>query len=387
MRKTYQHIQDNNVVKKIILILYIISLSLGVYSNSMFSWANNAGAMRRLLIFLLGILSLVLLSHTLKQYVFFIIGIGITGYSFIIKHASIEYLIIVIIIFSLSTIDPKTILKFSIIFIFLNLLVLVICSKIGWIPNLLFYRDGTLRQSLGTIYPLAFAAYIFFLCGGYVAINQGKDKILLQIFVLILASTFLFKVNGARNDSILTLLMIGSVLSVYIPKRFNKFISTISAVTVFFLSVLSIFITIILPYTTNLYNSLNIIFNGRLQFQYMVFNYYRPHILGQLIPEIGLGGSQAPVLNYFYIDNSYTKLLFMAGIAFTVLMYYILITLVRRLIKKDMYKLVYIILIIILAGIVEDSFINSSMNIFLTMFMTSGYLLSDSFKEIKLTEE
>lgn len=381
MSNTYQHIRDNNVVKKIILILYIISLSLGVYSNSMFSWANNAGTVRRLLIFLLGILSLVLLSHTLKQYLFFIIGICITGYSWIINHASIEYLIIVVIIFSLSTINPKLILKYSISFILLNLLLLIVCSKIGLIPNLLFYRDGTLRQSLGTIYPLTFAGYIFFSCGGYIAINYGKDKTLLQIFVLILASAFLFKVNGARNDSILTLLMIGCVLSVYIPKKINKFISIISTIVVFVLSLFSVFITRILPYTTNLYNSLNAIFNGRLQFQYMVFNYYRPHIFGQLIPEVGLGGSQAPVLNYFYIDNSYTKLLFMAGIAFTILLYWVLIILVKKLLENGMYKLLYIILIVILAGIVEDSFINSAMNIFLTIYMTSNGLLLKSFKE------
>lgn len=387
MSNTYRYVRDNNVVKKIILILYLVSLSLGVYSYSMISWASKAGTLRRLSIFLLGIISLVLLNHTLKQYLFFIIGIGITGYSCLIKHASIEYLIIIIIIFSLSTINPKTILKYSIIFIFLNLLIIAIGSKIGLIPNLLFYRDGILRQSLGTIYPLAFAANIFFLCAGYVAINNGKNKILLQIFILIFASIFLLKVNGARNDSILTLLMIGSVLSVYIPKKINRSISIISAVIVFFISVLSIFITKILPYTTNLYNYLNVVFNGRLQFQYMIFNYYKPQLFGQLIPEVGLGGSQAPVLNYFYIDNSYTKMLFMAGIAFTVFMYFILIILVRRLIKNNMYKLLYILLILILAGIVEDSFINSAMNIFFTIFITRTDLLLKSFKSKPLTEE
>lgn len=381
MSNTYRHDRDNSVVKKIILILYIISLSLGIYANSTFSWANEANFIRRLSIFLLGIMSLVLLNHTLKQYVFLVVGVFVTGYSYIINRASIEYLIIVIIIFSLSIIEPKIILKYSIIFILSNLLVLVICSKIGLISNLLFYRDGVLRQSLGTIYPLAFAAYVFFLCGGYVAINYGKSKILLQISILIIASIFLLKINGARNDSILTLLMIGSVLSVYIPKRFNKTISIVGTVIVFFLSILSIFITKISPYTTNLYDSLNVIFNGRLQFQYMLFTYYKPQFFGQLIPEIGLGGSQAPVLNYFYIDNSYTKMLFMAGIAFTIFMYCILIALVRRLINNDMYKLVYIILIVILAGIGEDSFINSSMNIFFTIFITSNGLLLKGYKE------
>ena len=74
-------------------------------------------------------------------------------------------------------------------------------------------------------------------------------------------------------------------------------------------------------------------------------------------------------------------MLFMAGIAFTIFMYCILIALVRRLINNDMYKLVYIILIVILAGISEDSFINSSMNIFFTIFITSNGLLLKGYKE------
>lgn len=75
MSNTYRHDRDNSVVKKIILILYIISLSLGVYANSTFSWANEANFIRRLSIFLLGIISLVLLNHTLKQYVFLVVGV------------------------------------------------------------------------------------------------------------------------------------------------------------------------------------------------------------------------------------------------------------------------------------------------------------------------
>ena len=376
----FRQIKNNYIIKHIILSLYIASLVLGIYSYSMVNWANKLASVRRVVIFLLGIISLILLKHTLKQYLFFIIGFCITSYSIIVNHGSLEYLLIVIIIFSLSTINPKTILKYSTIFIFINLLILFICSKLGIISNLLFYRDGTLRQSLGTVYPLAFAGYVFFLCAAYISINYDKNKIFLQILILLSSSLFLLKINGARNDSLFILLMVLCVFSVYIPKKINKIMSTFGSIVIFSLSILSIFITKLIPYTTNIYSLLNATFNGRLQFQYMIFNYYKPKLFGQLIPEVGLGGMQTPILNYFYIDNSYVKLLFMSGILFTILIYLTLIFLIKRLIDNNMYKLVYVLLVIMLAGIIEDSFINSSMNVFFTIFITSGEMLATSFK-------
>ena len=58
------------------------------------------------------------------------------------------------------------------------------------------------------------------------------------------------------------------------------------------------------------------LFSGRLSLQYILLEYYSPLLWGQNITQQGFGGEQQTVNNYFYIDNSYARILFMYGIIF-----------------------------------------------------------------------
>jgi hypothetical protein len=261
------------------------------------------------------------------------------------------------------------------------MLILSICSIIGLIPNLLYYRDGVLRQSLGTIYPLTFGGSLFFGCSSFVMANDNTKKNLFkEIIVLFICFLVTFKINAARNDSIfIILLLIVSLLVYFIKDKINKRIVLILIPIVYFITIFSIFITKVFPYYSRTYFYLNQICSGRLDMQSQLFNMYTPKMLGQTIPQVGLGGSQGIVTNYFYIDNSYAKYLFIYGILATLLLFYLLSNLLSNLLQDKLYKQAYVVLIIMMAGISEDALVNMSIDVILYVLFVSAEGWKDSF--------
>ncbi|MBT9059093.1 hypothetical protein BTJ25_09720, partial [Lactobacillus delbrueckii subsp. bulgaricus] len=96
------------------------------------------------------------------------------------------------------------------------------------------------------------------------------------------------------------------------------------------LVVIAVFISKIVPNQSNLYYMLDKLLSTRLYLQSILFNRYKIGILGQDIPQIGLGGQKTQVQAYFYIDSSYTRILFMGGIALFIILLYILWKFVSR---------------------------------------------------------
>ena len=159
----------------------------------------------------------------------------------------------------------------------------------------------------------------------------------------------------------------------------NKYLSLVSIFIVYSICFISVFITNFLPYYSNTYVLLNQLFSGRLGLQYTLNNFYHPTLFGQTIPQVGFGGASTAISNYFYIDNSYVRLLFMNGIVLTILVLCLISRLIFDLYKLDLYKQVYIILIIMISGITEDSFVNGAINIFFYILLTTFINLRNSF--------
>ena len=115
------------------------------------------------------------------------------------------------------------------------------------------------------------------------------------------------------------MLLIVPILSDKWNKSVNKIIASIGAAFTVVLGLISVFITSFLPYTTNLYFKLNNLFSNRLYFQSLLFQRYPLQLLGQYVYQSGYGGGNNYVFNYFYIDNSFTRMMFLGGILFFVI--------------------------------------------------------------------
>lgn len=364
------------------LLIYLFSIIIfcGMITYSMVPLSSLFVQVRYALIIVLFVLAVATQKHSTKQWIYFLIGSSITMISVVVTQIGLEYFFMILAIFSISTISPKKIMKFSAIMIVITLIFLTISSWLRVIPNLIFYRDNIIRQSWGTIYPLILAGYIFYANAAWISSKQNdKKKYMGEVLLILISAVLVFRVTGARNDTFAIILLLGSYLINMISDRYNKAILTSGIVIIFAILFLSIFITQLLPYYSNSFNWVNNLFNHRLGLQYTLFEYYAPKLFGQDIPQVGSGGSTNNAGYYFYIDNSYTRLLFMYGIVFTIFILIMLLNYLRNLMEIKAYSLVYILLIVIASGIAEDAFINPVINVFLYLLLENRDLLLQDF--------
>lgn len=364
------------------LLIYLFSIIIfcGMITYSMVPLSSLFVQVRYALIIVLFVLAVATQKHSIKQWIYFLIGSSITMISVVVTQIGLEYFFMILAIFSISTISPKKIMKFSAIMIAITLIFLTISSWLRVIPNLIFYRDNIIRQSWGTIYPLILAGYIFYANAAWISSKQNdKKKYMGEVLLILISAVLVFRVTGARNDTFAIILLLGSYLINMISDRYNKAILTSGIVIIFAILFLSIFITQLLPYYSNSFNWVNNLFNHRLGLQYTLFEYYAPKLFGQYIPQVGAGGSTNNAGYYFYIDNSYTRLLFMYGIVFTIFILIMLLNYLRNLMEIKAYSLVYILLIVIASGIAEDAFVNPVINVFLYLLLENRDLLLQDF--------
>ena len=380
-------IQNKNEIKihtiNAMLALYCAIIFFGVLSVSMMPFISMFERVRNFLIILLFLISITTQKHTLLQWIWLGIGISICIFSFLFAYSDRTFLLMIIIMFSMSTVSPEKLLKFSILMILISLFIICLLALLGIIPNLIFYRNGAIRYSLGTMYPLTFAGFIFYCCAAGIILisNSSSSKNWIIDLILILASIFVYKVNGARNDAFNILILILCRFSKFLPDKINKILTKISSIIVCSIAFLTIFISNIIPYTSNLYGKMNDLFSGRLQLQYTLFSMYTPKLLEQNIPQNGLGRATTTVMNYFYIDSSYVRLLFMGGILLFLLFGVTFLLFLLRMINCNMYLIVYIALVIVISGITEDAVINPIMNIFLPLLLMKHDLILKDFKK------
>lgn len=82
-----------------------------------------------------------------------------------------------------------------------------------------------------------------------------------------------------------------------------------------------------------------------------------------------MGGQVGQVYNYFYIDNSYLKVLFIGGMIFFIFFTFTLLWRLWTLLKFKDWVLFFVFLIAILNGITEDSLIKPGLNLLIPLFI------------------
>lgn len=156
----------------ILMTLYSIIIILGMYLRSELPYSFSIEVIRIAFTVILFITSVLLTTHSLQEWVWIIFSGLITLVGIITRHVSYEYLLLVLLLFSLSRISPKFFVKTSITIVSIFLLFLFFLTIIKVLPNITLYRDGAIRQSLGTRYPLILSAYILYICSGYLIITK-----------------------------------------------------------------------------------------------------------------------------------------------------------------------------------------------------------------------
>ena len=330
--------------------MYMIAIVLNIFLRSMFNFGRWGTYISYIPIVIMVSYCLYKQSFNYKWFLWLILGITIS-----IGTKSLQCLFIILLIFVSPFIDINKIMRQIVTIVFTCLFIIYMSTVVGIIPNLILVRNGITRMAMGTQFPLVFSTYILYSCIYLTLMYYKRYPIKLSVLLLGIVF-FLDKVTNSRNDELCILALIVVIGINKLRPYIKKVIINIAYIVTFLLIFISIFITKLVPYSSNIYNFMDELFSGRLSLQYILLEYYSPLLWGQNIPQQGFGGEQQTVNNYFYIDNSYARILFMYGIIFFL---FLMMTLGFRIYKygtKRAYMLGIILLIILVSGISADSF-------------------------------
>lgn len=371
--------KSDNLMENILLILLSINLVSGIINYSMLKLPISVLNIQRISIILLFVLAILTKKFTVEQMTLGIICIAITVISWKSYGATTEFLFLTFLMIGGSLINPKKVLKLTAIITTCSLSILFLLSKFGIITNLYFFQNGSYRQSFGMIYPLTFAAFALYAIAAFSMVSFSDDPNYGWALLIFIVMLIIYKYNQARNDSLslIALALIFCFNLNKVPKI--KLLTQIGLIAVEVLSVVTVFISMIIPNMTNLYYNANKFFSNRLYLQNILFNKYHPNVFGQYIPEVGYGGQNQRVQGYFYIDSSYTRIFFMGGIILFILFMYIIWRLISEFIHLGMYRQAWVLIVIMLTAITEDTFSKLGTNIIIPIFLCNEQLIKQSF--------
>lgn len=367
---------------KIILFLFELNVILGIFSRSAFEFATSRW-LQITIFFVITVMFLISLDN-FKCTVFDIIWLFCGTILCILTNGIVGNLLLymVIIAFSMRNSNISELIDWTIISVSITLLIILLAVRLGIIPNLSFVRNGIYRVSLGMRFPLIFGAYIFYL-SALLAMKFGKEFPIRMSIILVGIAILLNRFTNAKNDSICILLLIIVILAQKLPELMIKKICKISTTILLILSFIIPFLTYIFPYGSKMYIVLDKLTTGRLYYQNILCNYFQPKLLGQNIIQTGLGGSNGIVNNYFYIDSSFTRILFMGGILFFILFVYAWMRCVYKFVNNGYYLIGMVIMVVWINGFFEDSLSNPTTSILIAFLLINTNLV-DLRKKLKL---
>lgn len=353
----------------LLLILFEINVIFGVFSRSTISYSSLFKDAIPIVLLGMLILSFFTMKTSLYDLSWLAIGCLIT----ILSSGIIGnlYLYIVLIVFSMRNSDILSLLKFTLISLVSAVIVVYLLAHFNKIPNLSFIRNGVFRSSLGMRFPLIFGAYVFYI-SSLLTILFGNRFPIRTSFILLALFIFAYNITNSRNDAFCIAFLFISIVVVHIKTDKIKAICYAGLTMTLLISCIIPFITLVFPYGGKSYFFLDKLMTGRLYYQDVLWSFYHPSLLGKSIPQVGLGGTNGIVMNYFYVDSSLTRLLFLGGILFFVFLVLTWSKFILFLTRNKIYLFALVMLVIWINGFIEDSMVDPTTDVFLCYLLINN---------------
>lgn len=292
-----------------------------------------------------------------------------------------RFFMFILFFFGAKDTDYIYILKHNLIFNVGAFLVIVISSLTNILPNVTLIRnEGILRQSLGFSAPnLLIIAYMIIVM--QIIIVRRTTFSLWDAILLGLISLWLGKLSDGRGGElsiILGILLTLIISKIPLPKLKNFFLNKIVRCFLillpefFFLIMFSLIITI--PYGSNLYNKINLLFSFRFDISHFYFENLGIHLLPvkptvtYLYPWFnGVNNAVAPM-----IDNLYIYLFSFLGVVATFIYLFICSILINNALKNEDYWLLIVLISFLFLGFVESQMVSPFVGIFVITFSRYG---------------
>lgn len=251
-------------------------------------------------------------------------------------------------------------------------------SQVGLIENYVYVVEGKgVRNSFGINYTTDFAAHIFYLILAGVCIHEHKAGIRGIVFPLI-GAVLVYAGSRAYTSCICLILFAVSVIIVKLcdvkyqePKRWINILPWAPA------GFAGIFIVLTLLYTPEhgIWDKLNNILNSRLELSARGIDQNGIKPFGQMIDEIGMGGHTEFPMGYFFLDDSYIRILLEYGIFVFAFILVMLVLVGKKAIANKRFILLMACFIISLQSVMEHHLLEIAYNPFiLFLFAEMGKL-------------
>lgn len=288
------------------------------------------------------------------------------------NRAIIQYFFIILGSYNL---DFKKILKYVLIGEGICVLTIIILSVLNVISNRVFGRNNSevQRYSLGFQYATYPALFVWYLTMLYIYLRGKKTKIY-EYIILLLLSIILYRVTNSRNELLFSICAIGIAI-VYnkfnIPKL-KALVNCMGKYSIIFFSLLSILLMNMYDPGDSKWKKIDSFVSGRLKYSYICKKNYEVKLFGNEMEWIGLSDiyeGKYKESEFFFVDNSYLNILYNYGIIFLILVNFAYFYLINKLSKEKEDFLILVLLLIIMHSFIDPQLVKIIYNIFILQFV------------------
>ncbi|QEA35201.1 hypothetical protein [Weissella soli] len=226
--------------------------------------------------------------------------------------------------------------------------------------------NGTLnKHSFGLSHPnqLGAVLMVLILCSAYWFVHGSKN---IKFILVILNVPFLLLLNssGSRGGLLASLLMFFILMLYYFKANVLYRIGLFVGIFFFCFSLYSTSTSV---YTNgSILNKLDTLMTNRVRMNNVFMTNYGIKLFGQQITYTG-GSSLMYYADYAYLDNGYLRNLINFGVAYSLIFYIFILSIMRKVNQLHLYSVYIIIIPMLTYGFVEEGFTSFLTNIVLLL--------------------
>ena len=376
------NIKNSNFINYLYIFSYTLFIVIKVLQNTLLlDLESPFFSLSRY--FILAVLVLIfiikLINGMNKNILYFKVLLILLGFLTYIFSRNADCFCVIVFIALASDIDYKKIIKTSIIVNIIMLLFVVICCKLGKLPDFVYPHESFLSIISGEGHSLGFkhysnAAFMVLYISIMILFLKNNIKTIIIILLINILSLIVFT---AKLPFIISVFYI--VLLLYFRKKRKyklsiKFWVSFPIICV----VLSIIVCFLYTPEISLFNKMNTFFNNRLLMGNMALKNPGISLFGQ---KVVLQGTYALTygknvdwnIGYFFIDNDYLLLIISYGLFLTAMILRIYCKSIKKTIEDKNYKLFIWIISTLIFAFVNSSLISIEFNPIILVLMSLYY--------------
>lgn len=292
-------------------------------------------------IFGLSILSILSQRNNLKRWALFLISTSILSFGYLFS-SSIDLILIMMLIFSISSIDFKSfnlMIKAGIFGVLIGISLVFLFCGLRLIPDNIQIRLGVVRRSFGFNAPILFPGLMYAISSSILLLKRNSITWRLILLTALLNGVPMLVSNGR---SYFVMYIISLVLIIFINKD-NRLISRrakcwimffITFLSVSFGAFFSVYLTTNYDYKNILVRTINNYLTGRLMWWNMYWETYELRPFGQDFLS-GEAASNFGLNSNMVLDNLYLQLLLRHGYIISIMVGFIFFMMLYRLVKNN----------------------------------------------------